>query len=176
VAGRQTAKFDRVVAAVESDPIVASRVFVDGAGNPVGDESSRRYWISQSTWTFVGAYFRHATKLDFDSARFEPLFGLLCEQADRNDVAVSGVSPLLNVDSDRTWRRKPDHLTVRTTVEALGWTINAYNLSLAVLLLTGAALGDRFGAASSAVGRRRGISPSVNGPSSGFPPGQGLLE
>jgi EmrB/QacA subfamily drug resistance transporter len=32
-----------------------------------------------------------------------------------------------------------------TTVEALGWTINAYNLSFAVLLLTGAALGDRFG-------------------------------
>src|SRR5262249_46756823 len=29
--------------------------------------------------------------------------------------------------------------------EALGWTINAYNLSFAVLLLTGAALGDRFG-------------------------------
>jgi EmrB/QacA subfamily drug resistance transporter len=32
-----------------------------------------------------------------------------------------------------------------TTIEALGWTINAYNLSFAVLLLTGAALGDRFG-------------------------------
>ncbi len=38
-----------------------------------------------------------------------------------------------------------------TTIEALGWTINAYNLSFAVLLLTGAALGDRFG-------RRRVIS------------------
>src|SRR5215467_6891652 len=32
-----------------------------------------------------------------------------------------------------------------TTIEALGWTINAYNLSFAVLLLTGAALGDRYG-------------------------------
>lgn len=31
------------------------------------------------------------------------------------------------------------------TIEALEWTINAYNLSFAVLLLTGAALGDRFG-------------------------------
>jgi MFS family permease len=29
--------------------------------------------------------------------------------------------------------------------EALQWTMNAYNLSFAVLLLTGAALGDRFG-------------------------------
>src|SRR5262249_58998243 len=28
---------------------------------------------------------------------------------------------------------------------ALQWTMNAYNLSFAVLLLTGAALGDRFG-------------------------------
>src|SRR6201746_385967 len=27
----------------------------------------------------------------------------------------------------------------------LEWTVNAYNLSFAVLLLTGAALGDRFG-------------------------------
>jgi MFS family permease len=31
------------------------------------------------------------------------------------------------------------------SIEALEWTVNAYSLSLAVLLLTGAALGDRFG-------------------------------
>jgi EmrB/QacA subfamily drug resistance transporter len=31
------------------------------------------------------------------------------------------------------------------SIEALQWTVNAYTLSLAVLLLTGAALGDRFG-------------------------------
>lgn len=30
-------------------------------------------------------------------------------------------------------------------IEALEWTVNAYNLSFAVLLMTGAALGDRFG-------------------------------
>lgn len=30
-------------------------------------------------------------------------------------------------------------------IEALEWTLNAYNLSFAVLLMTGAALGDRFG-------------------------------
>jgi EmrB/QacA subfamily drug resistance transporter len=34
---------------------------------------------------------------------------------------------------------------LETSIEALEWTINAYNLSFAVLLLTGAALGDRFG-------------------------------
>src|SRR3977135_2508768 len=32
-----------------------------------------------------------------------------------------------------------------TPMEALQWTVNAFNLSFAVLLLTGAALGDRFG-------------------------------
>src|SRR3954466_5587773 len=31
------------------------------------------------------------------------------------------------------------------TVEQLEWTVNAYNLSFAVLLITGAGLGDRFG-------------------------------
>src|SRR3954471_21459511 len=31
------------------------------------------------------------------------------------------------------------------SVEQLEWTVNAYNLSFAVLLITGAALGDRFG-------------------------------
>src|SRR5260370_32052743 len=31
------------------------------------------------------------------------------------------------------------------SVETLKWTVNAYNLTFAVLLLTGAALGDRFG-------------------------------
>ena len=39
--------------------------------------------------------------------------------------------------------------TIRTdlgaSLEALEWTMNAYNLSFAVLLLAGAALGDRFG-------------------------------
>jgi EmrB/QacA subfamily drug resistance transporter len=31
------------------------------------------------------------------------------------------------------------------SIETLQWTVNAYNLSFAVLLLTGAAIGDRFG-------------------------------
>src|ERR1700760_846433 len=31
------------------------------------------------------------------------------------------------------------------SIEELEWTVNAYTLSFAVLLLTGAALGDRFG-------------------------------
>ena len=46
------------------------------------------------------------------------------------------------------------------SIEALEWTVNAYNLSFAVLLLTGAALGDRFG-------RRRGT---------GHAAGDGTLE
>ena len=39
--------------------------------------------------------------------------------------------------------------TIRTdldvSVAQLEWTVNAYNLSFAVLLMTAAALGDRFG-------------------------------
>ena len=31
------------------------------------------------------------------------------------------------------------------SIEGLEWTVNAYTLAFAVLLLTGAALGDRFG-------------------------------
>jgi EmrB/QacA subfamily drug resistance transporter len=34
---------------------------------------------------------------------------------------------------------------LHASIEQLEWTINAYNLSFAVLLMTGAALGDRFG-------------------------------
>src|SRR5258708_9213596 len=36
-------------------------------------------------------------------------------------------------------------LDLGASIEALEWTVNAYTLSFAVLLLTGAALGDRFG-------------------------------
>src|SRR5215212_7624509 len=36
-------------------------------------------------------------------------------------------------------------LDLGASVEGLEWTVNAYNLSFAVLLITGAALGDRFG-------------------------------
>src|SRR5258707_7901384 len=39
-------------------------------------------------------------------------------------------------------------------METLQWTVNAFNLSFAVLLLTGAALGDRFG-------RRRLFAPGL---------------
>jgi MFS family permease len=34
---------------------------------------------------------------------------------------------------------------LNASIEALEWTVNAYNLSFAVLLLSGTALGDRFG-------------------------------
>src|ERR1700744_5349654 len=37
------------------------------------------------------------------------------------------------------------HASLGASVQALEWTVNAYTLSYAVLLLTGAALGDRFG-------------------------------
>jgi EmrB/QacA subfamily drug resistance transporter len=36
-------------------------------------------------------------------------------------------------------------LDLHASVEQLEWTVNAYNLSFAVLLITGAAIGDRFG-------------------------------
>ena len=36
-------------------------------------------------------------------------------------------------------------ISLGASIEALEWTVNAYNLSFAVLLLTGAALGDRLG-------------------------------
>ena len=36
-------------------------------------------------------------------------------------------------------------LDLGASVEQLEWTVNAYNLSFAVLLMTAAALGDRFG-------------------------------
>ncbi len=34
---------------------------------------------------------------------------------------------------------------LHATISQLEWTVNAYTLTFAVLLLTGAALGDRFG-------------------------------
>jgi MFS family permease len=36
-------------------------------------------------------------------------------------------------------------LHLGASIEQLEWTVNAYTLSFAVLLMTGAALGDRFG-------------------------------
>jgi len=37
------------------------------------------------------------------------------------------------------------HRDLGSSIQELEWTVNAYVLSYAVLLLTGAALGDRFG-------------------------------
>ena len=44
-------------------------------------------------------------------------------------------------------------LDLGASIEQLEWTVNAYNLSFAVLLITAAALGDRYG--RRAVVRRR---------------------
>src|SRR5580658_5836076 len=37
------------------------------------------------------------------------------------------------------------HRDLHASIQSLEWTVNAYTLTFAVLLLTGAALGDRFG-------------------------------
>ena len=43
------------------------------------------------------------------------------------------------------------------SIESLEWTVNAYTLAFAVLLLTGAALGDRFGRRRMFIDRRGGV-------------------
>ena len=45
------------------------------------------------------------------------------------------------------------------SLEQLEWTVNAYNLSFAVLLMTAPALGDRFGRRRAVRGRPRRCSP-----------------
>jgi len=49
-----------------------------------------------------------------------------------DNLVVSTALPVIRVD-------------LGATIEELGWTVNAYTLTFAVFLLTGAALGDRFG-------------------------------
>ena len=49
-----------------------------------------------------------------------------------DNLVVSTALPVIRVD-------------LGATIEELEWTVNAYTLTFAVFLLTGAALGDRFG-------------------------------
>src|SRR5206468_12384320 len=49
-----------------------------------------------------------------------------------DNLVVSTALPRIRVD-------------LGASLESLEWTVNAYTLAFAVLLLTGAALGDRFG-------------------------------
>jgi MFS family permease len=49
-----------------------------------------------------------------------------------DNLVVSTAIPVIRVD-------------LGASIEQLEWTVNAYTLTFAVLLLTGAALGDRFG-------------------------------
>ena len=49
-----------------------------------------------------------------------------------DNLVVSTAIPVIRVD-------------LHASLESLAWTVNAYTLTFAVLLLTGAALGDRFG-------------------------------
>src|SRR5438874_13594100 len=61
-------------------------------------------------------------------------------------------------------------LDLHASLSSLEWTVNAYNLAFACLLLTGAALGDRFGrrrmftvglTAFTAASAAAALSPSV---------------
>ena len=49
------------------------------------------------------------------------------------------------------------------SLEGLEWTVNAYTLTFAVLLLTGAALGDRFGRRRMFVDRPRHLHARLRG-------------
>src|SRR5690242_12222908 len=49
-----------------------------------------------------------------------------------NNLVVTTALPVMRKD-------------LHASIEGLEWTVNAYTLTFAVLLLTGAALGDRFG-------------------------------
>src|SRR6185436_9825848 len=49
-----------------------------------------------------------------------------------DNLVVTTAIPVIRVD-------------LNASLESLEWTVNAYTLTFAVLLLTGAALGDRFG-------------------------------
>src|ERR687886_2693007 len=49
-----------------------------------------------------------------------------------DNLVVTTALPVIRVD-------------LGASIEGLEWTVNAYTLTFAVLLLTGAALGDRFG-------------------------------
>src|SRR3954466_6810613 len=60
------------------------------------------------------------------------LTGIGSLMAGRHQLVVSSALSTIRVDFG-------------ASIEQLEWTVNAYNLSFAVLLITGAALGDRFG-------------------------------
>jgi MFS family permease len=60
------------------------------------------------------------------------LAGLAAFMTALDTLVVTTALPVLRVD-------------LHTSLSGLEWTVNAYNLAFACLLLTGAALGDRFG-------------------------------
>ena len=64
-----------------------------------------------------------------------------------DNLVVSTALPSIRVD-------------LGASLESLEWTVNAYTLAFAVLLLTGAALGDRFGRRRMFVDRRRAVHAS----------------
>lgn len=61
-------------------------------------------------------------------------------------VLTSGASSMISLDSQVVATALSTiRLHLSASIEELEWTVNAYTLSFAVLLMTGAALGDRFG-------------------------------
>ena len=53
------------------------------------------------------------------------------------------------------------HRDLGASIQALEWTVNAYTLAYTVLLLTGAALGDRFGRKADVHRRNRPVHARV---------------
>src|SRR6266487_995394 len=62
-------------------------------------------------------------------------------------LALASVASLMiSLDSQVVSTALPTiRRSLGTSIEQLEWTVNAYSLSFAILLMTGAALGDRFG-------------------------------
>ena len=75
--------------------------------------------------------------MNFDNARSTKIWILALTSAGSLIVVLDALVVATALD---TMRRD-----LEASMEALQWMMNAYNLSFAVLLMTGAALGDRLG-------------------------------
>ncbi len=107
----------------------------------------------QECETFVWSEEEHDTKRKRKSD--EPLFGVKKNMIQKGSekamstwvlVLTSLAACMISLDSQVVATALSTiRLHLGASIEELEWTVNAYTLSFAVLLMTGAALGDRFG-------------------------------
>jgi len=117
----------QVVDIVRKVPELASVMLVDAGGNPIRDEKTQLWWMTNMLiGKLVHDYLEKAKAIEFDKQAFNTVFDHLRQDIESPSITVKELSPLMNASLDCESITIAPYLVIRklTTNELESWLNN----------------------------------------------------